>query len=79
MSDDYRNRRVLVVGLGRSGVAACALLRAHGAEIVANDRRTRDAIDASALSVEAELVLGSHPIGARERRVARRVEPGRAR
>lgn len=61
MSDDYRNRRALVVGLGRSGVAACALLRAKGAAVVANDRRARGELDASALAVDAELVLGSHP------------------
>jgi len=61
MSSDYRNRRALVVGLGRSGVAACALLRAKGAEVVANDRRARNQLDATALSVDAELVLGAHP------------------
>jgi len=61
MSNDYRNRRALVVGLGRSGVAACALLRAKGAEVVANDRRSRAELDANALAVDAEIVTGSHP------------------
>lgn len=66
MSDDYAiaNRRVLVVGLGRSGVAACALLKAKGAQVVATDLRSRDALDANALAIVAdldELVLGSHP------------------
>ena len=52
------------MGLGRSGVAACALLRAKGAHVVATDRRSRDELDGSALAVAAdldELVLGSHP------------------
>ncbi len=66
MSDDYAiaNRRVLVVGLGRSGVAACALLKAKGAQVVATDLRSRDELDANALAIVAdldELVLGSHP------------------
>jgi UDP-N-acetylmuramoylalanine--D-glutamate ligase len=62
MSDDYRNRRALVIGLGRSGLAACALLRSKGAEVVANDRRTRAEIEPKALAaIDAKLVLGSHP------------------
>jgi len=66
MSDDYAiaNRRVLVVGLGRSGVAACALVKAKGAQVVATDLRSRDELDANALAIAAdldELVLGSHP------------------
>ena len=64
MSDDdaiYAKRRVLVVGLGKSGVAACALLRARGAEVVANDRRSRAELD-SELGELGELVTGSHPI-----------------
>lgn len=60
MSDDYAKSRVLVVGLGRSGVAACALLKARGAQVVATDLRPRDELDASALE-EVELVLTSHP------------------
>ncbi len=62
MTGDYRNRRALVVGLGRSGLAACALLRSKGAEVVANDRRTRAEIEPEALrDIDAKLVLGSHP------------------
>lgn len=61
MKRDYRNRRALVVGLGKSGVAACALLRSRGAEVVATDRRTHDELDREALQLDATLVLGSHP------------------
>lgn len=64
MSDDYQNRRVLVIGLGRSGVAACALLKAKGAQVVATDLRSRDELDANALAAAAkvdETVLASHP------------------
>jgi UDP-N-acetylmuramoylalanine--D-glutamate ligase len=65
MIEDYRSRRVLVVGLGLSGIAACELLRSRGAEVTAADRRTREELDPKALALEAEgvtLRLGSHPI-----------------
>lgn len=61
MNGLYRNRRALVVGLGRSGVAACSLLRLHGADVVATDRRTGAELDPKALELDARLVLGSHP------------------
>jgi len=64
MNEDYRSRRVLVVGLGLSGVAACELLRSRGAVVTATDRRTRDELDPKALALEGEgvtLHLGSHP------------------
>ena len=64
MSEDYRNRRVLVIGLGRSGLAACALLSAKGANIVANDRRRREDVDSGVTGLEkigVQLVLGAHP------------------
>jgi UDP-N-acetylmuramoylalanine--D-glutamate ligase len=64
MSEDYRGRRVLVVGLGLSGIAACELLRSRGAVVTATDRRTREELDAKALALEASdvtLHLGSHP------------------
>ncbi len=64
MTEHYRARRVLVVGLGLSGVAASELLRSRGAAITAADRRTRDELSKEALALEAEgvtLHLGSHP------------------
>ena len=64
MSEDYRNRRVLVIGLGRSGLAACALLSSKGATIVANDRRRREELDSAAVALETigvQLVLGAQP------------------
>jgi len=64
MKEDYRGRRVLVVGLGLSGIAACELLRSRGAVVTATDRRTREELEPKALALEAEgvmLHLGSHP------------------
>ncbi len=66
MSEDYRNRRVLVIGLGRSGLAACAFLSSKGATIVANDRRRREELDFGVTALErtsVKLVLGGHPVG----------------
>lgn len=65
MSRDYRNRRILVLGLGRSGAAASELLRSKGAEVIGNDRRTRNALGPTAETLEragVTLVLGSHPV-----------------
>ncbi len=36
----YENKRVLVVGMARSGIAAVQLLRANGAEVTVNDSKT---------------------------------------
>ena len=36
---DLKNRRVLVLGLGTSGIAACRLCRAKGAHVLALDRK----------------------------------------
>jgi UDP-N-acetylmuramoylalanine--D-glutamate ligase len=49
MSFDVRNRRVVVVGAGRSGRAAARLLRSQGAEVTLTDT------DAAALDREVEL------------------------
>src|SRR5262245_20794215 len=55
--------RVLVVGLGKSGLAAARLLARKGARVVANDRRSATELgpvadEARALGVE--LALGGH-------------------
>ena len=56
--------RVVVVGLGRSGVAAAELLLARGARVIANDSAPRAEMSPRALLLGergAELVLGAHP------------------
>jgi UDP-N-acetylmuramoylalanine--D-glutamate ligase len=64
MGKDLRGKRVVVVGLGLSGEAAARLARAKGADVLANDARTRDQIgDQTAQHLEAEgieLALGTH-------------------
>jgi UDP-N-acetylmuramoylalanine--D-glutamate ligase len=62
--EDYRGRKVLVVGLGLSGIAASELLSSRGAMVAATDRRSREELDPTALALEARgvsLHLGSHP------------------
>jgi UDP-N-acetylmuramoylalanine--D-glutamate ligase len=57
-------RAVTVVGLARSGVAACRMLQALGARVTGTDARAADALapEARALSAEGvRLVLGGHP------------------
>jgi UDP-N-acetylmuramoylalanine--D-glutamate ligase len=60
---ELANKRILVVGLGKSGVAAARLLRARGARVIANDLRDRAALGSAADELEAlgiELALGGH-------------------
>mgnify|MGYP003444435217 CR=1 FL=1 len=62
MTVELKGKRVLVVGLGKSGLAAVRLLHARGARVIANDIRPEaqlpEAAELRALGVE--LALGSH-------------------
>ena len=44
---DYEGKKVLVVGMARSGVGAAQLLRAHGAIVTVNDSKTEEALGES--------------------------------
>ena len=58
---DLRGKTAVVVGLGRSGVAAVQLLSSRGARVIGNDAATRDRLGAPALALEGqgiELALG---------------------
>src|SRR5262249_49322642 len=57
-------RRVTVVGLARSGVAACRLLRACGASVTATDAQPPERLDHRARALAAEgirLYTGANP------------------
>lgn len=59
-----KGRRVLVLGAGRSGVAAARLLRAHGALPTVADRRVESDLGEAASAVRgagAALLAGGHP------------------
>jgi len=59
----YRGRRVVVLGLARSGVAAAKLFHGTGADVVASDRKPREqcpeAEELEALGIS--VVCGEHP------------------
>jgi len=60
---ELRGRRVLVMGLGRSGLGAVRLCASLGAEVIATDRRTADQLGGAMDDLRAagaELVLGEH-------------------
>src|ERR1700739_1046761 len=43
---DLKNQRVLVVGLGKSGVAAALFLKSRGARVTVSDTKTEDQLRA---------------------------------
>lgn len=53
-------KRVIIVGLGRSGVAAARLCVAHGAEVIGTDARPRSTLSEAAQSLPVMLVTGGH-------------------
>ncbi len=58
---DYEGKRVLVVGMARSGVAAAQLLVKHGAKVVVNDSKTGEGLGeavAPLMSLPVEWALG---------------------
>jgi len=60
---DLRGKRVAVVGLGTSGIAACRLLAARGARVVGTDKTRPEVASEAVRTLEAEgitLVLGGH-------------------
>jgi UDP-N-acetylmuramoylalanine--D-glutamate ligase len=61
----YRGRRVVVLGLARSGVAAAKLFHGIGADVVVNDRKEREqcpeASELEALGISVQ--CGGHPEG----------------
>jgi len=59
----YRNRRVVVLGLARSGVSVAKVFHAAGAEVVVNDKKSREA-SPEADELEAlgiTVICGGHP------------------
>jgi UDP-N-acetylmuramoylalanine--D-glutamate ligase len=60
---ELKDARVLVVGLGRSGVAAAKLLLDRGAKVIGNDLRSEGALSPEARALKdrgVELALGDH-------------------
>jgi UDP-N-acetylmuramoylalanine--D-glutamate ligase len=73
------DKNTMVVGLGKSGLAAVRFLVSKGARVRVNDKRDADALGTAgeeASQLGAELVLGSHPPEAFEDRELIVVSPG---
>ena len=65
--DRIRHRRVAVLGLARSGTAACEMLLSHGASVLASDTGTDDELKVTAERLRdlgAWVELGGHSIDA---------------
>lgn len=61
---DLSGTTAVVIGLGRSGVAAANLLLARGAKVIASDASPREKLSAQAIALEekgAEIAAGGHP------------------
>lgn len=62
--EEFCGRRVLVVGLARSGVAAAEALSGQGARVVATDKRAETELGPEVQALRSrgiDLVLGAHP------------------
>ena len=57
---ELAGKRVVVVGLGKSGVAAAKLCLARGAQVTGTDSAPLEKLSAEARALGAELVLGGH-------------------
>jgi UDP-N-acetylmuramoylalanine--D-glutamate ligase len=77
--EDFCGRRILVVGLARSGTAAAQVLARRGAHVVATDVRAERDLGAAVAGLRVlgvELVLGGHPLSLLDRVDLIIVSPG---
>lgn len=61
---NYENKKVLVVGMARSGVAAAQLLRAYGAEVTVNDSKTEEELGSQLRPLEGLQLIRKFGCGA---------------
>lgn len=79
MFSELEGKRVVVVGLGASGVAAARLCARRGARVVATDQKPREALSAEARALEGEgitLAAGGHGAAGLEQADVIVVSPG---
>jgi UDP-N-acetylmuramoylalanine--D-glutamate ligase len=69
-------KNVIVVGLGKSGMAATRLCAARGASVIATDSATADKLSPEVAALPAEVVVGGHAGVAFERADLIVVSPG---
>jgi UDP-N-acetylmuramoylalanine--D-glutamate ligase len=76
---DLAGKTAVVVGLGRSGVAAASLLLARGARVVGTDDAPREKASAATIALEergVDLVFGGHPAAVFEQADLVVISPG---
>ncbi|AXH98622.1 UDP-N-acetylmuramoyl-L-alanine--D-glutamate ligase [Sporosarcina sp. PTS2304] len=68
-TDQFIGKRVLIVGLAKSGVAAAGLLHRLGAEVVVNDAKPLEGNEEAAIvqALGIEVIGGGHPVALLER------------
>jgi UDP-N-acetylmuramoylalanine--D-glutamate ligase len=57
---ELQGQRVIVVGLGKSGLAACRLCLEHGARVVGTDSAPRERLAADITALDIEIQAGGH-------------------
>jgi UDP-N-acetylmuramoylalanine--D-glutamate ligase len=70
MIKDWKGQRILIVGAARQGLALARYLSAHGADVLLNDQRQPDDMQAAVVSMQdtpVQWLLGSHPSEALDR------------
>lgn len=70
---DWQNQRVVILGAARQGLALARYLARHGAQVVLNDRRPAEQLQAERKQMEGlnvEWVTGGHPLSVLEPRPA---------
>ena len=63
-TNDWKGKKVLVIGIARQGIALTRYLSHHGAEVIVNDRRHIDQLEESQNAlrdIEIQWVVGGHP------------------
>ncbi len=64
-ADRYRGQQVVVLGLGRQGMALARFLARRGARVIVSDRRSEADLAAAVAALRplgVEMVLGAHPL-----------------
>ena len=68
---NWQNKRVIIIGAARQGLALARYLARHGAQVVINDRRTPDQLQAEMKQLPSsavEWITGGHPLSIMEPR-----------
>jgi len=59
---DIKNKKILIVGFGRSGRAAARYCIDHGANVTVTDAKSADSFDLSGYPKQLRAYFGSHPL-----------------